>query len=159
MALVENWFRHNELDGMMWESERQGPLNNTLGAHFGNFNGDSRIYCERMARRLAGSLSILKLATPGPDEELEKRALMRTRMELRGKNLSLGVALAGVVAIVLLVAINGARHSAGMPVYIFLIVAGVAVYALLAQPHPQHGSVTNDDFHGYRNRTARRSEN
>lgn len=45
VALVENWFRHNELDGMMWESERQGPLNNTLGAHFGNFNRDSRIYC------------------------------------------------------------------------------------------------------------------
>jgi hypothetical protein len=45
VALVENWFRHNELDGMMWESERQGPLNNTLGAHFGNFNADSRMYC------------------------------------------------------------------------------------------------------------------
>src|SRR5215472_10334342 len=45
VALVENWFRHNELDGMMWESEREGPLNNTLGAHFGNFTGDSRIYC------------------------------------------------------------------------------------------------------------------
>jgi len=45
VALVENWFRHNELDGMMWESERQGPFNNTIGAHVGNFNGDSRIYC------------------------------------------------------------------------------------------------------------------
>jgi hypothetical protein len=45
VALVENWFSHNELDGMMWESERQGPLNNTLGAHFGKFNGDSRMYC------------------------------------------------------------------------------------------------------------------
>lgn len=45
VALVENWFRHNELDGMMWESERQGPFNNTIGAHFGNFNGASRIYC------------------------------------------------------------------------------------------------------------------
>jgi hypothetical protein len=44
-ALVENWFRHNELDGMMWESERQGPLNETLGAYFGKFDGDSRIYC------------------------------------------------------------------------------------------------------------------
>lgn len=45
VALVENWFSHNELDGMMWESEREGPLNNTLGAHFGKFNGDARIYC------------------------------------------------------------------------------------------------------------------
>ena len=45
VALVENWFSHNELDGMMWESERQGPLNNTLGAHFGTFSGDSQISC------------------------------------------------------------------------------------------------------------------
>jgi len=45
VALVENWFRHNELDGMMWESERQGPLNNTIGAHFGTLTTDSRIYC------------------------------------------------------------------------------------------------------------------
>jgi hypothetical protein len=44
-ALVEDWFRHNELDGMMWESERQGPLNNMLGAHFGRFSGNSPAYC------------------------------------------------------------------------------------------------------------------
>lgn len=45
VALVENWFAHNELDGMMWESERQGPFNETIGAYFGKFDGDSRIYC------------------------------------------------------------------------------------------------------------------
>ena len=45
VALVENWFRHNELDGMMWESEREGPLNNTLGAHFGKLEGEPRVYC------------------------------------------------------------------------------------------------------------------
>lgn len=45
IALVENWFKHNDLDGMMWESERQGPLNETLGAHFGRFPGDSLAYC------------------------------------------------------------------------------------------------------------------
>jgi len=45
VGLVENWFRHNELDGAMWESERQGPLNDTLGAHFGKLNEDSRIFC------------------------------------------------------------------------------------------------------------------
>lgn len=45
VALVEDWFKHNELDGMMWESERQGPPNNTLGAHFGRFTGEARIYC------------------------------------------------------------------------------------------------------------------
>jgi hypothetical protein len=45
VALVQDWFKHNDLDGMMWESERQGPLNNTLGAHFGRFTGESRIFC------------------------------------------------------------------------------------------------------------------
>ena len=44
-ALVEDWFRHNDLDGMMWESERQGPLNNAIGAHFGGFTGNSRTFC------------------------------------------------------------------------------------------------------------------
>jgi len=87
---------------------------------------------ERMARRLATSLTILKEAAPGSGEELEKRALMRTRLELRGKNMSLGVALAGIVGLVLLVAISGELHTAAMRVYILLIVAGVAVYALLA---------------------------
>ncbi len=45
LALVEDWFKHNDLDGMMWESERQGPLNETLGAHFGRFPGESSLYC------------------------------------------------------------------------------------------------------------------
>jgi hypothetical protein len=44
-ALVEDWFKHNDLDGMMWESERQGPLSNMIGAHFGRFSGDSPSYC------------------------------------------------------------------------------------------------------------------
>lgn len=44
-ALVEDWFTHNELDGMMWESERQGPLNNMVGTHFGRFTGESPSYC------------------------------------------------------------------------------------------------------------------
>jgi hypothetical protein len=34
-SMVSDWMTHNDLDGLMWESERQGPLNNTLGAHFG----------------------------------------------------------------------------------------------------------------------------
>ncbi|HWG58133.1 MAG TPA: hypothetical protein VN661_03715 [Candidatus Acidoferrales bacterium] len=45
VSLVEDWFKSNELDGMMWESERQGPLNNLIGAHFGRFNGRSSAYC------------------------------------------------------------------------------------------------------------------
>jgi hypothetical protein len=33
--MVSDWITNNDVDGLMWESERQGPLNNTLGAHFG----------------------------------------------------------------------------------------------------------------------------
>lgn len=36
LALVEDYLRfYGELDGLMWGSERQGPLNNTLGASHG----------------------------------------------------------------------------------------------------------------------------
>lgn len=45
VSLVEDWFKSNDLDGMMWESERQGPLNDTLGAHFGRFSGNTSINC------------------------------------------------------------------------------------------------------------------
>ena len=31
-AMVTDWVSSNDLDGLMWESERQGPLNNTIGA-------------------------------------------------------------------------------------------------------------------------------
>jgi hypothetical protein len=34
-SMVSDWITNNDLDGLMWESERQGPLNNALGAHFG----------------------------------------------------------------------------------------------------------------------------
>lgn len=44
-ALVGDWFRHNDLDGLMWESERQGPFNDMIGAHFGRFSAKSRIFC------------------------------------------------------------------------------------------------------------------
>jgi hypothetical protein len=36
VSLVQDWFTSNDLDGMMWESERQGPLNTALKANFGN---------------------------------------------------------------------------------------------------------------------------
>ncbi|HKS66367.1 MAG TPA: hypothetical protein VJR26_03960 [Candidatus Acidoferrales bacterium] len=44
-GLVKDWFQHNDLDGMMWESERQGPLNSMIGAHFGRFSENSSAYC------------------------------------------------------------------------------------------------------------------
>lgn len=36
VSLVQDWFNTNDLDGMMWESERQGPLNTALRANFGS---------------------------------------------------------------------------------------------------------------------------
>jgi len=44
-ALVQDWVTSNDLDGLMWESERQGPLNNTIGAHFGRGVGKASINC------------------------------------------------------------------------------------------------------------------
>jgi hypothetical protein len=34
VAMVEDWLKSNDVDGLMWESERQGPLNDTLGMNF-----------------------------------------------------------------------------------------------------------------------------
>lgn len=34
VSLVQDWFTSNDLDGMMWESERQGPLDTALRADF-----------------------------------------------------------------------------------------------------------------------------
>jgi hypothetical protein len=42
-SMVQDWFANNDLDGMMWESERQGPLNTTLRADFGS--GPNRFIC------------------------------------------------------------------------------------------------------------------
>lgn len=36
MSMVSDWMTSNDVDGLMWESERQGPLNSTIGAHFGS---------------------------------------------------------------------------------------------------------------------------
>ena len=45
-AMVSDWMTSNDIDGLMWESERQGPLNSTIGAHFGSLvAGRSYIHC------------------------------------------------------------------------------------------------------------------
>jgi hypothetical protein len=55
-ALVEDWFKSNDLDGIMWESERQGPLNTTLGAHFAKTRTSPRrslsCFCEHCERKV-----------------------------------------------------------------------------------------------------------
>lgn len=46
MSMVSDWVTNNDVDGLMWESERQGPLNSTIGAHFGSLvAGRSYISC------------------------------------------------------------------------------------------------------------------
>jgi hypothetical protein len=56
ISLVEDWIKSNDLDGVMWESERQGPLNTTIGAHFAKTRTSGRRslscfcrHCERKA--------------------------------------------------------------------------------------------------------------
>lgn len=54
-ALPTDWIKSSEIDGIMWGSERQGPLNNAIGSHHGGFNGHASItcfcdYCQRKGR-------------------------------------------------------------------------------------------------------------
>ncbi len=44
-SLVEDWLKSYEVDGIMWGSERQGPLNNAIGSHHGGFSGRGTITC------------------------------------------------------------------------------------------------------------------
>jgi len=45
LGLVEDYLRSYDVDGLMWGSERQGPLGNALGAKHGRANEGSRIGC------------------------------------------------------------------------------------------------------------------
>ncbi len=44
-ALVEDYVKSYSVDGLMWGSERQGPLNNAVGSHHGSFNGRASVAC------------------------------------------------------------------------------------------------------------------
>ncbi len=44
-SLVEDYVKSFEVDGVMWGSERQGPLNNAIGSRHGGFNGRAEITC------------------------------------------------------------------------------------------------------------------
>jgi hypothetical protein len=55
LAMVEDWFKSNDVDGLMWESERQGPLSEIIGAHFGRFDQPASgvcfcAFCKRKAQ-------------------------------------------------------------------------------------------------------------
>ena len=44
-SLVEDYIKSYEIDGIMWGSERQGPLNNAVGSRHGGFNGRAALTC------------------------------------------------------------------------------------------------------------------
>lgn len=53
-SLVSDWVTSNDIDGLMWESERQGPLNRMLGAHFGDVQATrstSGCFCDFCMRK------------------------------------------------------------------------------------------------------------
>lgn len=58
-ALVEDWIKSYDVDGIMWCSERQGPLGNAIGATAGHFNGRAELTCFcRYCRRKGESRGI-----------------------------------------------------------------------------------------------------
>jgi hypothetical protein len=44
-SLVEDWIKSYDIDGIMWASERQGPLDNAIGADAGTFTGRAALTC------------------------------------------------------------------------------------------------------------------
>jgi hypothetical protein len=44
-ALLEDWAKSYDVDGIMWGSERQGPLNRAIGANHGGFKGPGAPTC------------------------------------------------------------------------------------------------------------------
>ncbi len=44
-SLVEDWIKSYDIDGIAWCSERQGPLDNAIGADAGAFRGRAELTC------------------------------------------------------------------------------------------------------------------
>jgi hypothetical protein len=44
-SLIEDWTKSYNVDGIMWGSERQGPLNRAIGANHGGFKGPGAPSC------------------------------------------------------------------------------------------------------------------
>jgi len=44
-SLIEDWTKSYNVDGIMWGSERQGPLNRAIGANHGGFKGPGATPC------------------------------------------------------------------------------------------------------------------
>ena len=54
-SMVSDWATNYAIDGIMWESERQGPLNNTIGASFNKIfprhSSTANCFCEYCIRK------------------------------------------------------------------------------------------------------------
>jgi hypothetical protein len=55
-TLIEDWTKSYNVDGIMWGSERQGPLNRAIGASHGGFKGSGALtcFCRYCAQKGAG---------------------------------------------------------------------------------------------------------
>ena len=88
---------------------------------------------ERMARRMASSMSVFK-TTLTDDDAAEANALNRARAQVRARNISLGAAIPaflGCFAILMLVAT--AKPGNAIPFLHFIVVLGsVAIVAVVA---------------------------
>jgi hypothetical protein len=45
VSMIEDWIKSYPVDGVMWGSERQGPLGNAIGANAGHFEGRTKLTC------------------------------------------------------------------------------------------------------------------
>ncbi len=88
---------------------------------------------ERMARRMADSLTVLKATTVKDEDALEQRTLMRTRTELRARGVSLGVVITAVIAIIILTVSERVGQSVHSSSYPLMVLGCVAILAILAK--------------------------
>lgn len=88
---------------------------------------------ERMARRMAVGMAALKSAPLTAADALEQRALVRTRAQLRGRNMSLGAAFAGAAAILAMIATHQPTNPAMNEWFPLAVLACVAICAVLAK--------------------------
>lgn len=86
---------------------------------------------EHMARRMASSMTVFK-ATLTEDDALEAQSLMRTRTQLRARNISLGAAIPSLVGCFAILVLVATTKSASAISYPLVALGGVAVVAVLS---------------------------
>lgn len=86
---------------------------------------------EHMARRMASSMTVFK-ATLTEDDALEAQALMRTRAQVRARNISLGAAIPGIVGCIAILVLVATKKSELAMSYPLMVLGGVAALAVLS---------------------------